>query len=378
MTIETSPADGHAEFRTVLRTMLNSRAPVSAARAAYAGAAAHDASLWKLFAQELDLLGPTISESFGGAGLARSELVVVAEEMGRVLLGGPYFSTVILAAEALAASGDDDIAGQYLPRIAGGELTAALGVAEGIGGWQETAVTTTARAEAGGIRISGTKKFVLGGADADLLVIAARDSSGRVSLFLVDPLAAGVTRTAQQVLDRTRPAARIDLADAAATRVGAPGDGWSIIEQVLEHAAIFLAAEQVGGSQICLDSAVAHAKQRVQFGRPVGGFQGVKHRLADMAVRTEIARSTVHWAAQQPPNSPDSGLGVGVARSWCTDAYLRNALDCIQVHGGIGITWEHDSHLFLRRARADASVLPEPRAYRRQLETHIAGGEGQP
>ncbi|WP_052060031.1 acyl-CoA dehydrogenase family protein [Rhodococcoides fascians] len=375
MATETSSTEGHAEFRGVFRKMLGARTPVSTARSAYEGAATSTPTLWKAFADEIGILGLTIPESLGGSGLERAELAIVAEEMGRVLAGGPYFSTVVLAAEAITASGDTDAAAQYLPRIAAGELTAALAVVERTGGWTEQAIHTTATTDADGIRLSGSKGVVVGGADADLLVVAARDNQKQVSLFLVDPLAAGVTRAPQQVIDRTRPAARIDFADAPATRLGAPGTGWTAVEAVLENAAIFLAAEQVGGSQVCLDMAVAYAKDRVQFGQKIGRFQGVKHRLADMAVRTEIARSAVQWAAYQPSNSSASDLGAGVARATCIDTYLQNALDCIQVHGGIAITWEHDSHLFLRRAQADAAILPGARDYRRKLEAHIAHGK---
>lgn len=376
MVTENSSKEGHAEFRAVLRKMLSAHTPVSTARGAYEGAEISTPVLWKAFADQIGILGLTIPESLGGSGLERAELAIVAEEMGRVLAGGPYLSTVVLAAEAITASGDIDAAAQYLPRIAAGDLTAALAVVEGAGGWTESAVRTAATTDPDGTRLSGSKSVVLGGADADLLVVAARENADQVSLFLVDPLASGVTRTPQQVIDRTRPAARIELSETPATRLGAVGAGWRTIEAVLENAAIFLAAEQVGGSQVCLDMAVAYAKDRVQFGQQIGRFQGVKHRLADMAVRTEIARSAVQWAAQQSPYSGASDLGAGVARATCIDTYLQNALDCIQVHGGIAITWEHDSHLFLRRAKADAAILPGAREYRRRLESHIAHGKG--
>lgn len=375
MATENSSTEGHTEFRAVLRKMLGARTPVSTARSAYEGVETSNPILWKAFADEIGILGLTIPESLGGSGLERAELAIVADEMGRVLAGGPYFSTVVLAAEAITASGDTDAAEQYLPRIAAGELTAALAVVEGAGGWDEPAIHTTATSNAGNIRLSGSKSLVLGGADSNLLVVAAREVAGEVSLFLVDPDAAGVTRIPQQVIDRTRPAARIDFADAPAKRLGATGTGWTAVEAAMENAAIFLAAEQVGGSQVCLDMAVAYAKDRVQFGQKIGRFQGVKHRLADMAVRTEIARSAVQWAARQPTNSSSSALGAGVARVTCIDTYLQNALDCIQVHGGIAITWEHDSHLFLRRAQADAAILPGARGYRRKLEAHIAHGK---
>jgi alkylation response protein AidB-like acyl-CoA dehydrogenase len=168
--------------------------------------------------------------------------------------------------------------------------------------------------------------------------------------------------------------ARVTLRDAPARRVGEAGQGWAAVERAIEAGTVFLAAEQVGGSRALLDAAVEHAKTRVQLGQPIGRFQGVKHRLADMAARTELASAAAAWAAWQPPGSDAAGLGAAVAGAYCSEAYLETALDAIQVHGGMAITWEHHAHRFLRRARADAAVLRAPREHRRQLEAVIGTG----
>ena len=180
--------------------------------------------------------------------------------------------------------------------------------------------------------------------------------------------------TPLEVLDASRPMAQVTLRDAPARRIGEPGQGWTAVERALEAGTVFLAAEQVGGSRALLDAAVEHAKTRVQFGQPIGKFQGVKHRLADMAARTELASAAAAWAAWQPPGSDTAGLGAAIAGAYCSDAYLETALDAIQVHGGMAITWEHHAHRYLRRARADAAVLRTPREHRHQLESIIGTG----
>jgi len=209
-------------------------------------------------------------------------------------------------------------------------------------------------------------------AEAGLLVVAAREPAG-ISLFVVEP-GAGVEVTPLEVLDASRPMARVTLRDAAARRAGVAGQGWAAVQRALQAGTVFLAAEQVGGSRALLGAAVEHAKTRVQFGQPVGRFQGVKHRLADMAARTELAAAAAAWTAWQSPGSAAAGLGTAVAGAYCSEAYLETALDAIQVHGGMAITWEHHAHRFLRRARADAAVLLPPREHRRRLESMIGTG----
>ncbi|MCT2583524.1 acyl-CoA dehydrogenase family protein [Actinophytocola gossypii] len=357
----------HEEFRAVLRKLTESRTPLACAPAP-ASADQRERELWRAWADELGLPGLVVPESHGGAGFSRLELAIAAEELGRAVAGGPLFASAVLATEALLATGPDAAAAEILPALAGGTSVAALAVVEESHRWAAADVRT----RVGDGRLTGVKHAVLGAADADVLVVAAREDAG-VSLFLVEP-GTGVEIVPLAVLDPSRPAARVDLTGAPARRIGVAGEGWPAVERALEAGAVFLAAEQVGGSRALLDAAVEHANTRVQFGRPVGQFQGVKHRLADMAVRTELAAAAATWAAWQEPGTDTARLGAAVARAHCADAYLETALDAIGVHGGMAITWEHHAHRYLRRARADLAVLPGPAEQRRLLETMIGTG----
>lgn len=361
-------SDDQREFRAGLRRLLAARAPVSRARELAENGTRHDPALWRDLAQQVGTHGIAVPEAYGGSDGSWVELAIVGEEMGRVLLGGPFLSTVVLAGEALLASGDPAACEEHLTRIVAGELTAALAVAEAAAGWDAAALQTTAA----GSRLTGTKEVVLDGAEADLLIVAAQGEDGP-SLYLVDGAADGVVRTPLEVLDPTRQVARVELRDAPATLLGAAGSAAAVLEHVLRVASIFVAAEQAGGSAVCVEMTADYARTRRQFGRVIGAFQGVKHRLADAAVRTELCRSTAYWAAWQVPGSDESYLGAAVARAHNNDAYVQTAKDAIQLHGGIGFTWEHDAHLFLRRARADASLLGSSRDHRARLLPLVAG-----
>jgi alkylation response protein AidB-like acyl-CoA dehydrogenase len=359
----------HEEFRGVVRKLTGTRAPLACAPAP-GSTDPRERELWRTWTDELGLPGLVIPEEHGGAGFSRLELAIAAEELGRAVAGGPLLASAVLATEALLAAGGD-VATELLPMVAAGAAVATLAVVEGGRRWRPEDVATTAEG-AGDLRLTGTKDAVLSAADATVLVVAAREETG-ISLFAAEP-GDGVEITPLEVLDGSRPMARVTLRDAPARRVGAPGQGWAAVESALEAGTVFLAAEQVGGSRALLDAAVEHAKTRVQFGQPIGRFQAVKHRLADMAARTELASAAAAWAAWQPPGSDAAALGAAVAGAYCSEAYLETALDAIQVHGGMAITWEHHAHRFLRRARADAAVLRAPREHRRQLESIIGTG----
>jgi alkylation response protein AidB-like acyl-CoA dehydrogenase len=358
-------APEHDEFRSVVRK-LTERAPLACAPSPLSDDA-HERELWRACADELGLPGLVVPEEHGGAGFSRLELAIAAEELGRAVVGGPLFASAVLATEALLAAGGQEAA-DVLSAIAAGTSVATLAVVERPGRWNAEDVAATASGPTS-VRLNGVKEPVLNAAEAGLFVIAAREN-GSVSLFLAET-GDGVDIAPLQVLDPSRSMARVTLRDAPARRVGRAGRGWPAVERALEAGSVFLAAEQVGGSRALLDAAVGHARTRVQFGQPVGRFQGVKHRLADMAVRTELADAAATWAAWQQPGTGRAQLGAAVARACCCEAYLETALDAIQVHGGIAITWEHHAHRFLRRARTDAAVLPAPAEQRRRLEPMI-------
>ncbi|MGD0245153.1 MAG: acyl-CoA dehydrogenase family protein [Streptosporangiaceae bacterium] len=361
----------HEEFRGVVRKLTETRAPLACAPSPQSQDP-RERELWRTWTEELGLPGLVIPEEHGGSGFSRLELAIAAEELGRAVAGGPLFASAVLATEALLAAGGD-VAAEVLPMVAAGTAVATLAVTESDRSWRPEDVATLAEGSGtGSPRLTGTKDAVLSAADATLLVVAAREEPG-ISLFLTEP-GDGVEITPLEVLDASRPMARVTLRDAPARRVGPAGQGWTAVERAVQAGTVFLAAEQVGGSRALLDAAVEHAKTRVQFGQPIGRFQGVKHRLADMATRTELASAAAAWAAWQPPGSDAAGLGAAVAGAYCSEAYLETALDAIQVHGGMAITWEHHAHRYLRRARADAAVLRSPREHRRELEALIGTG----
>ena len=357
----------HEALRSTLRRFLTQRAPSEAIRRSTESDEGHDPLLWRDMAARLGLQAVALPEKYGGLGGGPVELGIVLEELGRILLPSPYFATVALAGQALAACGDDTAKARWLPAIADGSLTGTLALAEESASWHVEDVTAEAVPGAEGPRVFGTKMFVVDGHSADLILVAARTDTGP-GLFAVEGTARGVTRTRLETLDPTRRLARVDLDGAPALRVGPEGDATAYLRTVTDLAAVALAAEQVGGAQACLDAAVAYAKVRVQFGRPIGSFQAVKHKCADMLVKVEAARSAAYHALSAAAAGPD-GLPVpaALAAACCADAFTHAAKENIQIHGGIGCTWEHDAHLYLRRAKSSEQLLGSPAAHRRRL-----------
>ncbi|MFF7474197.1 acyl-CoA dehydrogenase family protein [Streptomyces sp. NPDC008092] len=369
--------DAHEELRATLRRFLADKAPSEAVRRSMESADGHDPVLWRRMADELGLPGVPLPEEYGGFGGGPVELGLVLEELGRALLPSPYFATVALAGQALAVSGDETAKARWLPGIADGSLTGTLALAEESGSWHVEDVRAEAVPDGGGTgdRVSGTKMFVVDGHSADLLLIVARAATGP-RLFAVEGTAPGVTRTRLDTLDPTRRLARIDLDGAPAQPVGpTAADATAYLRRVTDLAMVALAAEQAGGAQACLEAAVAYAKIRVQFGRPIGSFQAVKHKCADALVKVEAARSAVYHALSaaadlpQPGESSESPVSAAaaVAAVCCSDAYTHAAKENIQIHGGIGYTWEHDAHLHLKRAKSSEQLLGSPATHRRRL-----------
>ncbi|NVI89062.1 acyl-CoA dehydrogenase family protein [Actinomadura sp. BRA 177] len=360
----------HGDLRAAVRSVLTAKAPLSRARELAEAGERHDPEMWETLAAQLGLQGLALPEDVGGSGGSLVDLAIVMEEMGAVLFGGPFLPTAVLAANVLAALPDDPVTAELLPPLAEGELTAAVAVVESDGRWAPESLRTFARDGGGGPVLDGDKELVLDGAGADVILVLARSDAGW-NWYAVDGRADGLTRVPREVLDGTRPAARLELRGTPARLLGEPGRGWAVAERMRRTAAILLAAEQAGAAGELVRRTAEYATTRRQFGRPVGAFQGVKHRLADMAVRHEMARSAAFWAAWQEPGSPDREFGALVARSYCSDALLQTAKDTIQLHGGIGFTWEHDAHLFLRRARLDATLLGGTAEARAALLPHV-------
>jgi alkylation response protein AidB-like acyl-CoA dehydrogenase len=326
----------------------------------------YDRAVWEQAGEQLGLTGIGIPEAYGGAGSGFVEQCVVLEEMGRGLYGGPYFASVVLAATALARCGDEQARKRYLPGIASGEVIATLALTGDGGTWDGADPALTAREQAGTWWLSGHRSLVLDGHNADLVLAAAPTGDG-VALFALSGEAPGLTATVLPTLDQTRRLARLDF-DAAPAELIGPAD----LGHVLDVAAVGLAAQQLGGAQAALDMAVAYAKEREQFGRPIGSFQAIKHRCADLLMEIESARSAVAYAAQAvADDAEDVPVVAPLVKAYVSDAFRHAAAENIQIHGGIGFTWEHDAHLYFKRATADALLFGDADFHRDRLADRI-------
>jgi alkylation response protein AidB-like acyl-CoA dehydrogenase len=359
------------ELRRSVRRFLEDKSPEAEVRRLMETNEGYDPAVWTQMAQQLGLQGLTIPEEYAGSGFSYVELIVVLEEMGRALLCAPYYATVALAANALLASGDDAAKKEFLPGIASGETIATLAFTEDSGRWDEDGITLEATKSGDGWTLSGHKMFVFDGHTANLIIVAAR-SGGAVSLFAVDGSASGLTRTALSTMDQTRKQARLEFSNTPARLIGAEGHGWPVLSKVLDLAAVALAAEQVGGAQKVLEMSVEYAKVRVQFGRPIGSFQAIKHKCADMLLEVESAKSAAYyagWAAAE--DNDELPVVASLAKAYCSDAYFHAAAENIQIHGGIGFTWEHPAHLYFKRAKSSELMLGDPSYHRELLAQRI-------
>jgi alkylation response protein AidB-like acyl-CoA dehydrogenase len=350
-------SDDQKQLRDQARKFLTEKCPPKAVRAVLDGKAPYDRELWKGLAG-MGFLGVAIPEEFGGAGAGHLELCVIAEEMGRALAPVPFSSTVYLAAEALLLAGSDAQKKKWLPKIASGEAIGTLALFEGTGNPSPKAIKLVAS----GGTLNGVKKPVPDGAIADFAVVAARTgSSGResdISLFLVDLKGEGIAVKELTNVDLTRGQAEIAFKNCKAEALGNAGEGWGILMQLLDRAAVLTAFEQVGGADRALEMGRDYALDRIAFGRPIGSFQAVKHMLADMYVSATLARSNCYYGAWAlSTNAGELPEAAAAARISATQAFQHCAKNNIQVHGGMGFTWEFDCHMYYRRANAVALGL---------------------
>jgi alkylation response protein AidB-like acyl-CoA dehydrogenase len=321
-----------------------------------------------------------VPEEFGGLGLGYVELVALLEVMGESLLCAPFFSSVCLAGNALLVAGSEAQKQEYLPGIAQGETIATLAYTEASGRWDVGGIDALAQPDGADYLLRGKKCFVLDGQSADLLVVAARREGSRgdegVSLFAVPATAAGLERRAVPTLDSTRRLAEVELNDVRVppgALMGEPGEAGPALSRILDLAVVALAAEQVGGAQKVLDLSVEYAKQRVQFGRPIGSFQAIKHKCADMLVAVESARSASYYAGcVAAEGGEELPTLASLAKATSSDTYFRCAADAIQIHGGVGFTWEYDIHLYFKRAKSTESFLGDA-TYHRELVAQRIG-----
>jgi len=355
-------SDEQQELRATVRRFLAERAAMADVRRAMESERGWEPELWKPLVSELGLPGVRISEELGGSGLGFVELGLVMSELGRALTCAPYLSSAVLAAGALRHAATASARAERLGAIAAGE-TAALAVWESGAGWGLSELRAQARPEGSGFRIDGAKRHVIDGHSAERLLVVARLPGTRglegLGLFEVDPGARGVTRRRVATLDPTRRHASLDLDSAPARALGSPGQDAVGLERALDEARCALACEMVGGHERVLESAVEYAGGRVQFGRPIGSFQAIKHRCADILIGLETARTLARLAAHAIDSGAADPALLAAAKVRAADAYVSAAWSNVQIHGGVGYTWEYDAHLYYRRAKASAVLLGE-------------------
>ncbi|WP_275561368.1 acyl-CoA dehydrogenase family protein [Streptomyces sp. 5-6(2022)] len=345
-----SETDEQRQLRTVLRDLYAEASGVEDVREHLATPRGYDEALWARLAGEIGVHGLAVPEEYGGSGFTFAELAVALEEAGRALYCAPLLPTVVLAAHALLLSGDRTACERYLPRIADGTLTAT------VAGFEADEPGVVAERGGGGWVLRGRADFVLDGAGADLILVRAGTPAGP-RLFACEPAPDTCRRTPRRVLDETRRQALVEFRGAPATAVGTAEGAEGTVSATLDTGRAALAAEQVGGSGHALDATVGFVAQRHQFGRPIGSFQAVKHRLADVLVALEAARSASAYAtACAAVGSPQSPVAACAAAVVCSETFRLATAEYVQLHGGIGFTWEHPAHLYVRRARG-AEVL---------------------
>jgi alkylation response protein AidB-like acyl-CoA dehydrogenase len=366
-------------LRDAARRFLEQKAGSEVVRSLMETEAGYDPALWGEVAMQ-GWQAMAIPEEYGGAGFSFLEQVVLMEEMGRALFPAPYLSSIVLAANLILEAGSDEQKGAYLPDIASGEKLWTFALTEASGRWDAGAVQLVAKPDGDEYVLGGTKTYVLDGHIADWLIVAARTGSDTeptegISLLIVPADAAGVERRKLETMDQTRTMAEVTFDDVrvpASNLLGEPGAAWGTIQTVLDLAAVALAAEQIGGAQKCMEMAVEYAKVRVQFGRPIGSFQAIKHKCADMLVQVESAKSAAYyagWATSE--RNEEVPLVAPLAKSYCSEAYFFCAAENIQIHGGIGFTWEHDAHLYFKRAKSSELLFGDPAYHRTRLADQI-------
>ena len=329
-------------------------------------AKSYDTALW-LSVAEQGWLGAAIPEQYNGLGLGRLELCAIAEELGRVVAPIPFASTVYFLAEALMLAGTPEQKAKYLPPIAAGGLIGCFATAEGPGA--VSAAGIQAKVEGG--KLSGVKIPVTDGDVADLAVVLAKEG-GKPGLFLVDLTGAGVARETLTTLDPTRGVARLTFTGAAAERLGAAGEGMALTEAVMDRAAVLLAFEQVGGADRSLEMAKEYALERYAFGRVIASYQAIKHKLADMYVKNELARSNAYYGAWAlNSGAAELPIAASAARVAASEAFWFASKENIQTHGGMGYTWDVDCHLYYRRSRQLSLVAGAPRVWKERLVSHL-------
>lgn len=361
-----APTDDQELIRSTARKYLEDRVGPGQVRELMGSDKGFDSDVWQEMAG-MGWAGLVIPEEHGGSGLTPVEMGVLLEEMGRLVNPGPFFASAVLATTAIEEVATSEQKAELLPSLASGESIAALAIFESARNWTPGRSATTARRDGGEWVLTGSKRAVLAGADADILLVTAATDEG-IGVFVVSPGATGVSIEAEPVLDLTRRQASVALESVRVddgSKLG-EGDATAALDRVLSVASSYLAAEQVGGAQRCLEMAVEYAKTRYQFGRPIGSYQAIKHRCANMLMKVEHAKSAAYYASRVIDDPVEFSIAAPLAASVASEAYVWVAGENIQVHGGIGFTWEHDAHIYFKRAKASSLLFGDP-AHQRDL-----------
>ncbi len=364
------------EFRGTLRRALEARSPTKEVRRVMATEAGFDRQAWQKLNQELGLTGIHIPEAYGGQGFGFGELCIVLEEMGRGLLCAPYFSTT-LAATAILNAGTEEQKKALLPTIADGTTTATLAFSEGNGGNDADDIVTTASPSGAVFRLSGTKSFVLDGHTADLVVVLARRPGTRheqgLSFFTVAGDTPGLKHRLLKTMDETRKLARLDFDNVEARLLGEEGAAAAPFARTMQQALVCLANEMVGGADRLREDALAYVKMRMQFGRSIASFQTTKNKAADMLLDVEMAKSAAYYAAAAlDEGDADVAAIASLAKASAAEAYLQTAIHAVQMHGGIGFTWDNDTHLWFKRAKSSEILFGDANEHREKMMRHWA------
>jgi len=368
-------------IRDSARALLAGRAGPAQLRAALSEPGSYDRKLWRAMV-ELGWTGLALPEDCGGAGLGWVELCILQEEQGRLLVASPFFATSALAAPLIAASANATQRRALLTRIARGEVRIACALNGTDGRPPPEGISVSLETRAGGFTLRGVSDFVIHADSADLLLVLARaphaQGAEAISVVVIPAASAGVTIHPHVMLDLTRPMSRVELNGVIVEPqqiLGEESAAGTAIAEALDRARIALASEALGGAERVLEMTTAYVKERVQFGRPIGSFQAIKHRLADMMIEVEAAKSAAWYAACVADERPEElSEAAAIAKSYCCDAFFDCAANAIQLHGGIGFTWEHDVHFYFKRARATAMLLGSPAWQRERLVRHFASG----
>ena len=371
------------QFRDVLRRFMAAASPTSEVRRLMGEDPGFDPLVWRRMAGELGLAGLMIPERYGGSGFGLVELGLAMEEMGRVLLCAPYLASAVLAANALCRVGNEADRQRWLPGIASGETLAALAFAEPGGAPGVESIAMRAVDLGGGHSLTGCKDYVVDGCHADLLLVAARteDRNGLagLSLFAVGADAPGLSRRRLQVLDPTRQLAQLEFDGVSAALVGNRGGAGPALADTLDIGTIALANEMAGGAQRLLEDTLDYLKLRMQFGRAVASFQAIKHRCAELLLQVELIKSAAYHAAQVADfDSGRLAYEASLAKAAASEAYLQTAAEAIQLHGGIGFTWDQDTQLWYKRAKSSEVLLGDPAWHRERMIQVLERPESRP